>query len=246
VILEIPEAKLQLMQIDLGDIDSVKEFAAQFRKKHQQLDVLINNAGMTNMKREETKQGFEAHWGTNHLGPFVLTASLLSVLQNTPKARIVTVASFVPKLMRATLDWEDLLYLKKKYDAMGAYGQSKLANIMFALELNNKLKAHHSEVISVLASPGYTKSGIQQSQSTWIQLMTLFLGQSVDMGMLPSLRAAVDPDVKGGEFYSPLRWKEMRGYPELTTVPDAALNVSETQKLWNMSEQMTHTAFKFV
>jgi NAD(P)-dependent dehydrogenase (short-subunit alcohol dehydrogenase family) len=241
ILQESKSAKIELMPLDLSDLDSVKRFSDEFKQKHQQLDVLFNNAGMTNGAREVTRQGFEAHWGTNHLGPFALTAYLLPVLLQTPQARIVTVASFVPKLNRVTMDWNDLQYEKRKYDAMAAYGQSKLANILFALALDKRLKQHGSTVLSVLSSPGYTKSGIQQSQGLLIQLMTLVVAQGVEMGMLPSLRAAFDPTVQGGEFFSPVKMKEMRGYPERITIPEQALEEEDQQKLWRLSEEMTQT-----
>lgn len=245
VLKEVRYAKLELMQLDLDDLDSVKIFSSEFKQKYTRLDVLINNAGMTNRAREVTKQGFEAHWGTNHLGPFALTANLLPLLQKTPKVRVVTVASFVPKLNRVQIDWNDLPYEKRKYDAMAAYGQSKLANIMFALELDKRLKEQGSDVLSVLSSPGYTKSGIQQSQSLFIQVMTLVLAQGVEMGMLPSLRAAFDPTAKGGGFFSPVKMKEMRGYPERIAIPEQARDAEARQKLWQLSEQMTQTHFVF-
>ncbi len=240
---ETKEATLELMQLDLSDLDSVKRFADEFRQTHQQLDVLLNNAGLNNMTRQVTKQGFEDHWGTNHLGPFALTANLLPLLLKTPRARIVTVASFVPKLNRVAMDWNDLQFEKRKYDGMTAYGQSKLANILFALELDRQLKAHGSTVLSVLASPGYAKSGIQQGRGLLVRLMTLVLAQSAEMGALPSLRAAFDPTVRGGEFFSPVKMKEMRGYPERIAVPEQALSEEAQQKLWHLSEEMTHTHF---
>jgi NAD(P)-dependent dehydrogenase (short-subunit alcohol dehydrogenase family) len=139
------------------------------------------------------------------------------------------------------MDWNDLQYEKRKYDAMAAYGQSKLANILFALELDKRLKEHGSTVLSVLASPGYTKSGIQQSQSLLIQLLTLVVAQGVEMGMLPSLRAAFDPTAQGGDFFSPMKMKEMRGYPERIAIPEQALDEEAQQKLWRLSEVMTQT-----
>ena len=241
---EVANADLELMQLDLADLESVNRFAEEFKKNYNQLDCLINNAGIALQKREQTKQGFEAHWGTNYLGPFVLTAQLLPLLETTTNSRIVTVASFVPKLNHVVINWDDLQY-ERNFDAMTAYGQSKLANIMFALELDEKLKEHNSPVLSLLSNPGYTKSGIQKTQGLLIQIMTLFLAQSVDIGMLGSLRAAVDPDVKGGEFFGPVKMKEMRGYPEKMTVPGPALNRQARQKLWPISEQMTHTHFLF-
>ena len=241
---EIPNADLELMQLDLADLESVHTFGDLFRKSHKRLDVLMNNAGITLQKRELTKQGFEAHWGTNHLGPFALTAHLLPLLEATPNARVVTVASFVPKLNKVVMNWDDLQF-ENGFDAMTAYGQSKLANIMFALELDQQFKEHDSPVLSLMSSPGYTKSGIQKTQGLFVQIMTLFLAQSVDIGMLGSLRAAVDPNVKGGEFYGSVQMKEMRGYPEKMTVPEPALNPQARQQLWHISEQMTHTHYEF-
>lgn len=245
ILKENPHAIIELMQLDLADLASVEEFSTTFLSRHEQLDVLINNAGIAlPNERQETKQGFEAHFGTNHLGHFALTAKLLTLLQNTKDSRIVTVASFVPKNNKSVINWDDLQH-QTNFDGMTAYGESKLANIMFALELQERLINANSTVLSLIANPGFTKSGIQDGMSLVVKLLTIFFAQSVEMGMLPILRAAIDPAVKGGEFYGPLKMKEMRGYPELTHVPDPALIVKDRRKLWTLSEQMTQTSYNF-
>ncbi len=240
-----PNAKLELMLLDLADINSVEKFAIEFKNKYQNLDVLINNAGIAlPNKRTETKQGFEGHFGTNHLGHFALTAKLLPILNKTKNARIVTVGSFVPKQSKSIINWDDLQY-HNNFDGMVAYGQSKLANIMFALALQEKLEKANSSTISVLANPGFTKTGIQKDMNFVAKVMTVFMSQSVEMGILPILRSAVDPNVKGGEFYGPLKMREMRGYPELTTAPKPALLKENRERLWEISEDMTNTVYQF-
>ena len=243
ILKKIPNAIIELMQLDLASLTSVDKFSIEITKRHKQLDVLINNAGIAlPNERQETKQGFEAHFGTNHLGHFALTGKLLPILENTPHARIVTVASFVPKYSGSSMNWDDLQY-KKTFDGMIAYGQSKLANIMFALELDKKLKQSSSQILSVLANPGFTKSGMQRDMSLKVKIMTRLMAQKVEMGMLPILRAAVDSAVKGGEFYSPLKMNEMRGYPELIQAPEQALIANDRQKLWKLSEELTQTFY---
>jgi len=242
---EIPNADIELIELDLADLNSVDQFSVKFINKYPQLDILINNAGIAIPNgRTETKQGFESHFGTNHLGHFALTGKLLSLLSITKNSRVVTVGSFVPKQSKSKIRWEDWQY-KFDFDGMKAYGQSKLANIMFALELQEKLSASNSSTISVLANPGFTKSGMQKDMNFVAKLMTLFFSQSVDMGILSILRAATDENVRGGEFYGPLHMKEMRGYPELTQAPQEAMIDSEREKLWKLSEQLTNTAYDF-
>ena len=242
---EVPDAKLEVMHLDLADLNSIEKFVAEFTNHHRKLDVLINNAGIAlPNERTETKQGFESHFGVNHLGHFALTGKLLPLLKATKNARIVTVASFVPKQKKSTINWADLQYTHN-FDGMTSYGQSKLANIMFGLQLDKKLKKSTISAISVLANPGFTKSGMQKDMGFIAKLMTFFMSHSKEIGMLSILRCAVDPNVKGGEFYGPLKLKEMRGHPELTKAPEPALVEEDRQKLWELSEQMTNTIYDF-
>lgn len=238
-----PRAKVSLMQLDLADLDSVAQFAEEFKAKYQQLDVLINNAGvMMPNERLTTKQGFEIQFGTNHMGHFVLTQQLLPLLEKTPNARIVTLSSLVAKMRKSNIYWDDLQW-EKSYDKMGAYAQSKLSNLMFALELDQRLKAVNSPVMSLAAHPGYTATNLQQHMGLTGKVMNFLLAQKLEMGILPTLRAATDPNAKGGEYYGPLKWQEMRGYPALNEPPALALDKQSRTKLWDISEKYAQTTF---
>ena len=239
----IPQAKVALMQLDLADLQSIEQFTTEFKRNYQQLDVLINNAGvMMPNERLTTKQGLEVQFGTNHIGHFVLTQQLLPLLENTPQARVVTLSSLVAKMSKADIYWDDLQW-EKSYDKMGAYAQSKLSNLMFALELDQRLKAANSQVISLAAHPGYTATNLQQHMGLTGKVMNFLLAQKLEMGILPTLRAATDPEAKGGQYYGPLKWREMRGYPALNQPPALALNKEARVKLWNISEQYAQMPF---
>ena len=240
---EIPNANVELMQLDLADLDQVKQFAQAFKRKFHQLDVLINNAGvMMPVKRFETKQGFEGQFGTNHLGHFVLTHALLDVIESTPDSRIVVLSSLVAKMKAADIYWEDLQF-EKNYHKMKTYAQSKLANMMFAAELDKKLRERASQTICVMAHPGYTATNLQQHMGLQGRIMNFLLAQKLSMGILPTLRAATDPKVQGGEYYGPAKLGNFRGYPILNTPNPIANNRTETQRLWKVSEELTQVSY---
>ncbi|UTW62463.1 SDR family oxidoreductase [bacterium SCSIO 12741] len=242
---EVPHAKVILMKLDLADLESVKSFADEFKKRYSQLDVLINNAGvMMPVQRFETKQGFEGQFGTNHLGHFLLTSELLDVLEATPNSRIVVLSSLVAKMKKANIYWNDLQF-EKSYDKMASYAQSKLANMMFAAELNRKLQEKHSQVTCLMAHPGYTATNLQQHMGLQGRIMNALMAQKVEMGILPTLRAATDPKVKGGEYYGPAKMGNFRGYPIINEPNPMANNRPETQRLWKVSEQLIQKEFSF-
>lgn len=235
---EIPNANLILMQLDLADLNSVEQFASDFRKHFQKLDVLINNAGvMMPNTRQVTKQGFELQFGTNHIGHFVLTNHLLPILEKTPSSRIVTLSSLVAKMGKADIYWDDLQW-ETSYDKMGAYAQSKLANMMFGIELQERLAAKGSKTISVLAHPGYTATNLQNNMGLQGKIMNLLFAQKLDMGILPTLRAATDPNVKGGGYYGPANMANWRGYPILNSLNPVAKDKKLTQRFWNKTEEL--------
>lgn len=244
ILQETPNASLDMMQVDLSDFNSIKQFAQKFKSKHNKLDILINNAGvMMPVNRFETKQGFEGQFGTNHLGHFVLTNALFDLINKTPNSRIVTLSSLVAKMKSADIYWNDLQFMNE-YHKMKSYAQSKLANMMFALELDKKLKESGSDTISVLAHPGYTATNLQKHMGLQGKIMNFLMAQKVEMGILPTLRAATDPNVKGGEYYGPAKMSNWRGYPIINEPAEKALHLEDRQKLWAVSEELTNSQFQ--
>lgn len=240
---EIPTADVDLMQLDLADLEQVKRFAHNFKKKYKQLDVLINNAGvMMPVERFETKQGFEGQFGTNHLGHFVLTSELMNTLEATPDARIVVLSSLVAKMKDADIYWDDLQF-EREYHKMKTYAQSKLANMMFAAELDKKLREQGQQTICVMAHPGYTATNLQQHMGLQGRIMNFLMAQKLDMGILPTLRAATDTKVKGGEYYGPAKMGNWRGYPVINEPNNIVNDRAATQRLWQVSEGLTGIDF---
>lgn len=240
---EIPTADVDLMQLDLADLEQVKRFAHNFKKKYKQLDVLINNAGvMMPVERFETKQGFEGQFGTNHLGHFVLTNELMNTLEATPDARIVVLSSLVAKMKDADIYWDDLQF-EREYHKMKTYAQSKLANMMFAAELDKKLREQGQQTICVMAHPGYTATNLQQHMGLQGRIMNFLMAQKLDMGILPTLRAATDTKVKGGEYYGPAKMGNWRGYPVINEPNNIVNDRAATQRLWQVSEGLTGIDF---
>lgn len=235
---EIPNADVTLMSLDLADLGSVKSFSASFKKEFQQLDILINNAGIMALPaRQETKQGFEMQFGTNHIGHFLLTNELLPILETTPNSRIVTLSSLAASMKQADIYYNDLQW-NESYDKWGAYCQSKLANMMFGLELQKRLEEKGSNTISVLAHPGFTVTNLQKHLGIQGVVMNFLFSQKVDMGMLPTLRAATDLNVKGGEYYGPHKKGNRKGYPVLNQLSEKALSMENNSKFWELSEEL--------
>lgn len=238
---EFPQVSLEFMPLDLSDLASVKKFAQAYTEKHETLDLLINNAGVMALPYQKTADGFEMQFGTNHLGHFALTGLLLEPLLNTPDARVVTVSSGLHR--SGEMDFDDLNW-EKSYSKWGAYGRSKLANLLFTYELERKLKASKQNVISVAAHPGYAATNLQSSGGSAIQrfgmsVMNKLLAQSAEMGALPQLYAATAPDVVGGDYYGPKGMQESRGYPVKVESNDKSHNIEDAVRLWAVSEEMT-------
>ncbi len=232
---ENPKGAVEVMQLDLGDLDSVRAFAHEFKQQRDRLDLLINNAGIMHPPFGETKQGFETQFGVNHLGHFALTGLLLDLTMRTPQARIVTVSSGAHRFGR--MDFDDL-NAEKGYRANAAYGRSKLANLLFTYELQRKLEAAGSEAIAVAAHPGWTATNLQQN-SGLIQFLNRFFAQTPEMGALPTLRAATALDVQGADYYGPSERMEMVGYPKKVQSNDRSHDAAVAAKLWTVSEEMT-------
>ena len=187
----------------------MRRFAGEFKNRYDALDILINNAGIMAVPYGKTADGFELQFGTNHLGHFALTLLLLDRILRTPRARVITVSSFGHKL--AKMDFDNL-NAEKGYDPQKAYGQSKLANLLFTYELQRRFEAAGADTIAAAAHPGWTATNLD-AHWRMVHLITPLLGQKPEMGALPTLYAAVAPDVHGGDYYGPGGWQEIKGIP---------------------------------
>jgi NAD(P)-dependent dehydrogenase (short-subunit alcohol dehydrogenase family) len=235
----VPNALAEIRQLDLGDLQSVAHFAAALNAEVERLDVLMNNAGIMAPPYGTTVDGFESQIGTNHLGHFALTGLLLPTLLKTPKSRVVTISSYAN--LGGWINLNDL-QSKRRYIGWLAYCQSKLANILFARELQHKLDAARADVISVACHPGHAVTNLQTHPANGLDAVMLWLanaamGQSAEMGATYQLYAATAPHVVGGAFYGPkylLRGEVVRvGYTARARDDRAA------ERLWQISEQLT-------
>ncbi len=235
-----PEGEVVVMELDLGDLDSVRDFAAAFQEKYDRLDLLINNAGIMVPPYGKTAQGFETQFGVNHLGHFALTGLLLDLAMETPQSRIVTVSSMAHRF--GQMDFDDLQWEKKAYKPSPAYGQSKLANLLFTYELQRRLTAAGKETLAVAAHPGWTETNLQRHSGA-ASFLNPYFAQSQSMGALPTLRAAVDPHVTGGDYYGPNGFMEIRGHPVRVQSNDASHNLADAHRLWQVSEELTGVTY---
>lgn len=240
------QAKVEVMKIDLADLESIRAFAESFAMKFESLDLLINNAGVMVPPHSKTKDGFELQFGSNHLGHFALTGLLLPLLKKTPGSRVVTVSSLAHK---GASIFFDNLDGSKGYQPMKFYGQSKLANLMFARELDKRLKENGLDIKSLACHPGISstnlfKFGKKEAPKFFKALMDRFL-QSAEMGALPTVYAATEGSLKGGEYIGPGGKKRRSGYPALDTPHPVANDQQTAERLWDISEKLTGVKFDF-
>ena len=234
----------EVRALDLSSLESVQAFAADLG--HERVDLLINNAGIMMTPARKTADGFELQLGTNHLGHFALTGLLLDRVRAAYAGRIVTLSSIDHK--GGHLEFDDL-QLERNYSPRRAYQQSKLANATFGLELDRRLRAVGVPAISVLAHPGYSATNLQSTGPTGLMkhLMSVtnrVLAQSAEQGALPTLYAATDPDVRGGDYYGPDGFMEARGKPTKVGVTPAGRDPEVGRRLWEVSEELTGVRFE--
>jgi len=240
-----PDANVSVMHLDLGDLGLVKQFSDQFKSRCNRLDILINNAGVMVPPYKKTKDGYELQFGTNHLGHFALTGLLMPLLLATPDSRIVTVSSIAARGGR--INFENLDG-SKRYNPMTFYRQSKFANLLFAVELQHRLGRNGSKTLSIACHPGISSTNLVSRGSGrktgWLlkKAMDLVL-QSAEMGALPTLFAATNPDLRGGEFIGPDGRGNHRGYPIITGEESKIFKQDIATRLWEFSEKATGVKF---
>ncbi|MEU7653134.1 SDR family NAD(P)-dependent oxidoreductase [Micromonospora taraxaci] len=235
---------VSVRELDLTSLDSVRAAAAGLRASHPRIDLLINNAGVMYTPKQTTRDGFEMQFGTNHLGHFALTGLLLDLLLPVPGSRVVTVSSTGHRI-RAAILFDDLQW-ERSYGRAAAYGQSKLANLMFTYELQRRLTAHGTTV-AVAAHPGISNTALVRNTPAVVRrpvtLLAPVITQPATAGALPTLRAATDPSVLGGQYYGPDGLGEVRGYPKLVTSSPESYDLTVQQRLWAVSEDLTGVRF---
>jgi NAD(P)-dependent dehydrogenase (short-subunit alcohol dehydrogenase family) len=229
-----PGADVSVQELDLTSLHSIEEAAHELRSGLDQLDLLINNAGVMMTPRSTTKDGFELQFGTNHLGHFAFTGHLLDLLISTPLSRVVTVSSLGHRMGRIRFDD---LQSERRYTRAGAYGQSKLANLLFTYELQRRLS--DTDTIAIAAHPGGSSSELARHLPSAVQLAFRPFEQSAELGALPTLRAATDPNASGGDYYGPGGFAELRGYPEVVESNGRSHDVDVARRLWAASEELT-------
>lgn len=249
-----PRARVETMTLDLADLASIRRFADAFLSRYPKLDVLVNNAGLMAIPQAQTADGFEMQIGTNHFGHFALTSALIERLLASAPARIVNLSSSAHRFGR--MNFDDL-HSRKRYDAWVAYGQSKLANLLFTLELQRRLDAKfagESPLLALAAHPGYAATELQgkaatlggsQLQASILAFTNRVFAQSAEMGAMPTLRACVDPDVKGGEYFGPGGFLEGKGPPIRVGMTPSARDPESARRLWEISLDQTGATYPF-
>jgi NAD(P)-dependent dehydrogenase (short-subunit alcohol dehydrogenase family) len=240
---KVPTAKVRFSALDLASLVSIAQFAERLQAEEQRVDVLVNNAGvMVPPERGETANGFELQFGINHLGHFALTGHLMPLLRASPAARVISVSSVAARA--GSVDWDDW-NARGRYEAMPVYARSKIACLMFALELERRSARAGWNISSIAAHPGVARTELlhngpgRGSVHSRVRSLLPFLFQPAAQGALPLLFAATSPDAKAGGYYGPDRLGETRGYPVKAKIPPQALDQAAAGQLWTLSEDAT-------
>lgn len=238
---EYARAKAVFMQLDLADLAAVRRFAGEYASRYDRLDILVNNAAIMRTPFVKTPDGFELQFATNHLAHFALTGLLLDHILRTPLARVVTVSSWGHHF--GVIDFENLNG-EQDYDPGGAYAHSKLANILFAYELQRRFEGAGVDAIAAAVHPGATATNLPV-RWPWVRIVTPLIGQSPEMGALPTLYAATAPDVQGGDYYGPGDWGGLRGCPARGRSSGRSYDKIVATKLWTVSEELTGVRYQW-
>ena len=238
-----PNAVIAVQELDLTSLESVRKAADELRSTHPRIDLLINNAGVMYVPtRETTQDGFEMQFGTNHLGHFALTGQLLDNILPVEGSRVVTVSSFGHRIL-ARIHFDDL-QLERKYNRVEAYGQSKLANLLFTYELQRRFKLKGDPTVALAAHPGFADTELMRHLPGFIpDFFWRPFAQPTDMGALPTLRAATDPGAQGGQYYGPDGIGEVQGSPKAVESSKQSHNEDLQHRLWMVSEELTGVTY---
>jgi NAD(P)-dependent dehydrogenase (short-subunit alcohol dehydrogenase family) len=240
-----PNAVVNVQQLDLTSLDAIRDAAEELKAAHQRIDLLINNAGVMYTDKGTTKDGFELQFGTNHLGHFALTGLLLDRLLPVEGSRVVTVSSVGHRIL-AKIHFDDLQW-ERSYNRVAAYGQSKLANLMFTYELQRRLEAKGAPTQALAAHPGGSNTELTRNIPGVIKpiadVVWPLFSQSAEMGALPTLRAAADPAARGGQYYGPDGIGEQRGHPKLVQSSKQSHDEAQQRRLWEVSEELTGVTY---
>ncbi|MBO3748848.1 SDR family NAD(P)-dependent oxidoreductase [Streptosporangiaceae bacterium NEAU-GS5] len=240
-----PGADVRVQRLDLASLDSIRTAAGELRAAHPRIDLLINNAGVMYTPKMTTADGFEMQFGTNHLGHFALTGLLLDAVLAAPGSRVVTVSS-VGHRIQAAIHFDDLQW-ERSYSRVGAYGQAKLANLMFTYELQRRLAVANATTIAAAAHPGFADTDLFRNMPAILRpltpLVTRLITQPAEQGALPTLRAATDPAVLGGQYYGPDGFREGRGNPVLVQSSRQSHDPVLQHRLWTVSEELTGVGY---
>ncbi|MCG5432404.1 SDR family NAD(P)-dependent oxidoreductase [Mycobacterium sp. MYCO198283] len=239
---DAPHADVALQQLDLTSLESVSDAADDLRARYRYIDLLINNAGVMMTRKQQTKDGFELQFGTNHLGHFALTGQLLDNLLPVEGSRVVTISSRAHRGGRMRFDD---LQSTHSYSRTRAYGQSKLANLLFTYELSRRLTEKGAPTIAVAAHPGVVSTELTRSLPfrPLVDLIWDRVSQGPDQGALPTLRAATDPQVRSGQYYGPDGLAEFRGYPVVVDSTARSHDADAQRRLWQVSEELTGVVY---
>jgi NAD(P)-dependent dehydrogenase (short-subunit alcohol dehydrogenase family) len=242
----VPAARLDTITLDLASLASVRSAAAELRSRHARVDVLINNAGVMWAPKGKTADGFETHFGTNHLGHFAFTGLVLDLLLPVSGSRVVVLSS--PAHRAGSIDFDDLSY-DRRFRRVAAYGRSKLANLLFAQMLEAKLEQAHAVTTAVAAHPGGARTELNRHMPIWFRGQSWGLARPIthpaEIGALSVVRAAVDPAVAGGSYVGPGGWQEFTGYPVVLRPSERARDPELQQRLWQESERLTGVSYQF-
>lgn len=237
------QADVRLQSLDLSSLESIRRASDELKSRYDKIDLLINNAGVMWTEKSTTADGFELQFGTNHLGHYAFTGLLLDHLLPVEGSRVVTVSSIGHRI-RAAIHFDDLQW-ERNYDRVAAYGQSKLANLLFTYELQRRLAGTNTAALA--AHPGGSNTELARNSPLWVRavfnVVAPLLVQGADMGALPTLRAATDPAALGGQYYGPDGFMEQRGNPKVVASSEQSYDLDLQRRLWSVSEELTDVVF---